>query len=77
MNSLDKALQNIQTWHVAANAAHIKQSYKLWRENGVWHSCITEEYSNLLRTKPQTALNDLSLKHFNGYIGFEIERKEN
>lgn len=40
MNSLDIALQNIQTWHVAANAAHIKQSYKLWRENGVWHSAV-------------------------------------
>lgn len=47
MNSLDKALQNIQTWmdayslrQDAAKAAHIKQSYKLWRENGVWQSCI-------------------------------------
>ena len=43
MNSLDIALQNIQTWHVAANAAHIKQSYKLWREDGVWQSKINEE----------------------------------
>lgn len=40
MNSLDIALQNIQTWHVAAKAAHIKQGYKLWRENGVWCSCV-------------------------------------
>ena len=29
MNSLDKALQNIQTWLLAANAAHIKQSLSL------------------------------------------------
>lgn len=43
MKSLDKALQNIQTWHAAANAAHIKQSYKLWRENGVWQAKINEE----------------------------------
>lgn len=42
MDSLDKALQNIQTWLIAANAAHIKQSYKLWRENGVWQSKIVE-----------------------------------
>lgn len=40
MKSLDKALQNIQTWQKAANAASIKQSYKLWRENGVWQSKI-------------------------------------
>lgn len=43
MNSLDIALQNIQAWLIAANAAHIKQSYKLWRENGVWQSKINEE----------------------------------
>lgn len=42
-NSLDIALQNIQTWQKAANAASIKQSYKLWRENGVWQSKINEE----------------------------------
>lgn len=40
MKSLDIALQNIQTWQEAAFAAHIKQSYKLWRENGVWQSKI-------------------------------------
>ena len=45
-NSLDIALQNIQTWHVAAKAAHIKQSYKLWREtdvngNPVWCSAVS------------------------------------
>ena len=40
MNSLDKALQNIQTWQNIAQANNIKQSYKLWRENGVWCSCV-------------------------------------
>lgn len=45
MNSLDIALQNIQTWQTLAQAAalaghNIKQSYKLWRENGVWHSAV-------------------------------------
>lgn len=40
MNSLDKALQNIQTWSLLAQASNIKQSYKLWRENGVWLSKI-------------------------------------
>ena len=43
MNSLDKALQNIQTWQTLAQASSIKQSYKLWRENGVWYSKINEE----------------------------------
>lgn len=43
MNSLDKALQNIQTWQTLAFASRIKQSYKLWRENGVWQSKINEE----------------------------------
>lgn len=43
MKSLDIALQNIQTWLIAANAANIKQSYKLWWENGVWQSKINEE----------------------------------
>lgn len=42
MKSLDIALQNIQTWLIAASANNIKQSYKLWRENGVWQSCIVE-----------------------------------
>lgn len=50
MNSLDIALQNIQTWmdayslrqHVASGN-NIKQSYKLWRENGVWQAKINEE----------------------------------
>ena len=47
MNSLDIALQNIQTWLYEAQAAalaghNIKQSYKLWRENGVWQSKIVE-----------------------------------
>lgn len=42
MNSLDIALQNIQTWSLLAQANSMKQSYKLWRENGVWHSCIAE-----------------------------------
>lgn len=40
MNSLDIALQNIQTWLNEAQASNIKQSYKLWRENGVWHSAV-------------------------------------
>lgn len=40
MNSLDIALQNIQTWQTLAKASSIKQSYKLWRENGVWCSCV-------------------------------------
>ncbi len=43
MNSLDKALQNIQTWQAAASANNIKQSYKLWRENGMWQAKINEE----------------------------------
>ena len=43
MNSLDIALQNIQTWQTLASANSVKQSYKLWRENGVWHSKINEE----------------------------------
>lgn len=42
MNSLDIALQNIQTWQTLAYANSIKQSYKLWRENGVWQSQIVE-----------------------------------
>ena len=42
MNSLDIALQNIQTWQTLAKANKIKQSYKLWRENGVWQSKIVE-----------------------------------
>jgi hypothetical protein len=42
MNSLDKALQNIQTWQTLAQANSIKQRYKLWRENGVWQSKIVE-----------------------------------
>lgn len=42
MNSLYIALQNIQTWQTLAQAGDIKQSYKLWRENGVWQSCIVE-----------------------------------
>lgn len=42
MNSLDIALQNIQTWQALAEASRIKQSYKLWRENGVWQSKIVE-----------------------------------
>lgn len=42
MNSIDIALQNIQTWQKLAQASRIKQSYKLWRENGVWQSCIVE-----------------------------------
>ena len=40
MNSLDIALQNIQTWLYEAQASNIKQSYKLWRENGVWYSAV-------------------------------------
>jgi len=47
MKSLDIALQNIQTWMDAyslrqeeASAKSIKQSYKLWRENGVWYSAV-------------------------------------
>lgn len=40
MNSLDIALQNIQTWQQLAEASNIKQSYKLWRENGVWLACV-------------------------------------
>jgi hypothetical protein len=40
MKSLDKALQNIQAWQTLAEASSIKQSYKLWRENGVWCSCV-------------------------------------
>lgn len=45
MNSLDIALQNIQTWQNIAQANNIKQSYKLWREtdvngNPVWLSKI-------------------------------------
>lgn len=40
MNSLDTALQNIQTWLKEAQANSIKQSYKLWRENGVWLACV-------------------------------------
>lgn len=43
MNSLDIALQNIQTWQTLAYANNIKQSYKLWREDGVWKSKINEE----------------------------------
>ena len=43
MNSLDIALQNIQTWRLLAQASRIKQSYKLWRENGVWQAKINEE----------------------------------
>ena len=39
-NSLDKALQNIQILQTLASANNIKQSYKLWRENGVWHSAV-------------------------------------
>lgn len=42
MNSLDIALQNIQTWQALAEVSCIKQSYKLWRENGVWQSCIVK-----------------------------------
>lgn len=41
MNSLDIALQNIQTWQTLAEANNIKQSYKLWRENGVWYSAVS------------------------------------
>lgn len=41
-NSLDIALQNIQAWQELAEASSIKQSYKLWRENGVWQSKINE-----------------------------------
>lgn len=40
MKSLDIALQNIQTWQMLASANNIKQSYKLWRENGVWYSAV-------------------------------------
>jgi hypothetical protein len=43
MKSLDIALQNIQTWQTLAFANSIKQSYKLWRENGVWQAKINEE----------------------------------
>ena len=46
MKSLDIALQNIQTWQTLAEASHIKQSYKLWRENGVWQSKINGEASD-------------------------------
>lgn len=42
-NSLDIAIQNIQAWSLLAQASNIKQSYKLWRENGVWKSKINEE----------------------------------
>lgn len=47
MNSLDKAIQNIQAWLSEAQANNIKQSYKLWRETGVngnpvWLSKIVE-----------------------------------
>ena len=47
MDSLYKALQNIQTWFLLAQANNIKQSYKLWREadvneNPVWLSKIVE-----------------------------------
>jgi hypothetical protein len=40
MNSLDIALQNIQNWLYEAQANNVKQSYKLWRENGVWYSAV-------------------------------------
>lgn len=42
MSSLDIALQNIQTWQTLAQTNNIQQSYKLWRENGLWQSCIVE-----------------------------------
>jgi hypothetical protein len=42
MNSLDIALQNIETWQTLAQANNIKQSYNLWREDGVWQSKINE-----------------------------------
>ena len=54
MNSLDKALQNIQTWLLLAQANNIKQSYKLWREtdangNPVWLSKIVNVVNGELK----------------------------